>query len=202
MYTTVGSDSCSRPPLRIPSHLLQTHDERLDPRRVRSEVERVLDLYLSVDFFSMSGGAVHRRMVRQAEGEAPLPHQGNVVQAEKEIALWKATIGRKLNRLARHHEKALVSAAQTKRQIRDYENQVMQLDAILRSPSRSQGIRKHRDHVQFVRDFLHASLGEIRAQRNSAVRGGLYREAVLVFWMVITQTPEVQAYCLREDAAS
>lgn len=202
------------------------NETTLDPRRVRAEVERVLDLYLSVEFFSLSGGATIRRMVAAAAGEKkrkkaerkgkrdpeeihsvcstkPEPSRVkscgvSISPADKSMALWKATIGRKLSRLERRHETVLIDAAETRRQIDQARNQTERLSFVLDSPSRSIAIRKFRSRVQDLRDITNAMAEQLAEDRNRLVRGGLYREAVILFWMAITATEEIRAYCLRE----
>lgn len=193
MHIQASSESCktTHPPLSTPYNLL---DEGLDPRRVRAQVERVLELYLNIEYFSLDGGAIIRRLIAEArDGAPPSTRDASPIQSEKDIALWKATIGRKLQRLSPAHRHVLVEAAQVHRQVRYLQNQSQNVDTVLASPVRlAQLSRKTRkpdagDELRFLSGFIAASISDLKEQRNRLVRGGAYREAVLLFWMLIEQ---------------
>lgn len=205
----------------------------IDPSAVRRDVERLLEVYLAVEYFpvrSASGRmvahesrltikkpSVKRAVIPQAVNDYgdPIPSaarrrdvievvQGgttrgaSIAAPESGLRLWKSTIATKLARTSIEHRRALTDAAELKTLISTFRRDVRDLNQTLSSPSAAAKIRHVRRKVEDLRDIC-SGMAEIFAERRLKItRSRLYGEALILFWLAITETPEIRAYCLRE----
>jgi hypothetical protein len=119
-----------------------------------------------------------------------------VAAPDRPAQLWKSTISLKLKRLSRMHEDALLDAAEVRLWIDAIRRNVQSLESILGSPSAQFKIRAYRGRIEDMHDIGAAYAECLVGTLLRIIRSRRYGEAVLLFWLELTETAETKAYCL------
>lgn len=111
--------------------------------------------------------------------------------------LWRSTIARKLHRIGREYEAALVDAAENRFHSRDFRQTARRYAALLGSPSQRKRFNQtQREIIENARWLAAVAADLYLGETWKITRSRRYGEAVLLFWWEITATPTIAAHCL------
>jgi len=146
----------------------------MDASKIRRAVERVIDLYLEIDYFGIQAAAYDpdTRITGGTASAAP----------DRHTRLWKASVARILAALPAESRHALERVAELRANEYEYARNCACFTRALANP-RVSNHRGRRADLSEYQKLANAIYGAIRTERERSQRAHSYTEAALLFWI-------------------
>lgn len=169
-------DSCVRPNGRNESDNRET-PPRVDAQKIRRAVERVIDLYLEIEYFGLQAAALDPDSRITGGATSPAP--------ERYLKLWKSTVARVLASLEPEHRRALVDCGDHRRNEYEYGRSCARLKRLLDDPRRGTmkpALRREAAEALATDRAITEVIHDCRAKLE---RTKAYGTATLLFWIEV-----------------
>jgi len=169
-------DSYVRHPERDDTSYRET-PPRVDAQKIRRAVERVIDLYLEIEYFGLQAATLDpdSRITGGAANPAP----------ERHLKLWKSTVARVLASLEPAHRRALVNCGDHRRDEYEYGRSAARLKRLVDDPRRGTmkpALRREASEALATDRAITEVIHECRAKLE---RTKTYGDATLLFWIEV-----------------
>lgn len=153
------------------------NSRRVDVQKIRRAVERVIDLYLEIEYFGLQAATLDPDSRVSGGASSPAP--------DRHLRLWKSTVARVLAALEPQHRRALLHCGDYRRDEYRYGRSAARIAKLLADPRRgvmSAALRKDAAEAlgtdRAVTELIHDCRRELE-------RSKTYGDATLLFWIEI-----------------